>query len=293
MEAQDKWLSARKLAKLIEAAKVRAVIQMELSDELTVELSRQLHDAVLACIVFGYLPPLRLSCIRSLRHFLYKGACIEPCCSIPGCRGNRVCLVSKQPLRMALALPHHKNEKAWGHVGIDLVLPDELAQLLYKFLTQPHQKLRDYHNFAEANCPFVFMSKTGKGFDNATFSTYWTNWLLANGGNRMPPSFCRQVFVAERRDDARVVGPSDQGAALIMGNSVAQWDKWYDMQFEGRLGQNAVDAMASWRQALLNGPDAEPDVQAMSVNGSDTESDYASCASDIVDDDDVIEIDID
>lgn len=304
LEAEGKWLSAKQLVKLIDGAKDDAVRAMQQSEDVTVPLSRQLHDAMLACTVFGYLPPLRLSCIRSLKHFAYTGPCTEPCCSIPRCRGNRVCVVTSQPLQMTFELPHHKNEKAWGRGGIDFALPPEFAQLMYTFLGLPHQKLCSWHNFIEADCPFVFMSNAGKGFDNATFSTYWTKWLVAHNACAMPPSFCRQVFVAERRGDARVAGPSDEGASLIMGNSVAQWDKWYDLQLQSRIGQAAVDSMQSWRQALLqdvvSGPaQALPSVQPMGADvaqactrsGSQTESEYASCESDV--DSEVVEIEID
>ena len=60
------------------------------------------------------------------------------------------------------------------------------------------------------------------------------------------------MFVEERRSDDRVVGPSDEGAALIMMHSVEQQDKWCNaLHFHSRLGENAVNHMASRREALL------------------------------------------
>ena len=260
LEADGKWIDAAVLLQLIEDAKNEAVQALQQSDTVTVDLSRQLHDALLACTVFGYIPPLRLACIRSLLHFLYKGPCPEPGCRRPNCAGNRVCVLSTEPLKMSFSLPHHKNETAWGGRVIDFTLPDEFAQLLHIFLRLPHQRLRSFHNFAERDCPFVFMTASGKGFDNATFSKYWTTWLVAHDACPMPPSFCRHVFVGERRSNARVTGPSDEGASFVMGHSLAQWDKWYDMHFHSRIGQKAVDDMRSWRQALLQASPAEPAV---------------------------------
>ncbi len=66
------------------------------------------------------------------------------------------------------------------------------------------------------------------------------------------PSQCRQVFVHERRSAERVEGPSDKGAAMVMGHSPKQWDKWYDLDFHARHAQQAVDAMATWRNNLLS-----------------------------------------
>ena len=38
---------------------------------------------------------------------------------------------------------------------------------------------------------------------------------------------------------------------MVMGHSIKQWDKWYDMQYHPRMAQNAVDGMQSWRAAML------------------------------------------
>ena len=113
------------------------------------------------------------------------------------------------------------------------------------------QVMRDHHNFVGANCPYIFMDDEGRGFTHITLSTKWTKFLLKKAGVKMPPSQCRQVFVGERRSDDAVEGPSDIGAAHIMGHSVSQWDKWYDLQFHLRQGQSAVNAMDKWRSNLL------------------------------------------
>ena len=43
-----------------------------------------------------------------------------------------------------------------------------------------------------------------------------------------------------------------EGAAMVMGHSLAQWSKWYDLDFHSRESQQAVDAMATWRDQLLS-----------------------------------------
>jgi hypothetical protein len=64
----------------------------------------------------------------------------------------------------------------------------------------------------------------------------------------------RHVFVGERRSNTRVEGgPTDKGAAILMGHNVLMWDRIYDRAFKGRETQNAVNAMASWRSELLEG----------------------------------------
>ncbi len=67
----------------------------------------------------------------------------------------------------------------------------------------------------------------------------------------MNPSMCRQAFVDERASSSAAAGPSNQGAAIVMGHSEQQWRNWYDMQFQPRLAKNAVNSMKLWRTAML------------------------------------------
>jgi hypothetical protein len=163
------------------------------------------------------------------------------------------------------------------------------------------QVLRHYHNFVGPNCCFIFMDQQGRGFSNPTLSTHWVKWLEQETGSRMPPSQCRQVFVDERRSDSRVEGPSDAGAAHIMGHSVTQWDKWYDQQFYIRQGQNAVNAMDKWRQNLLREAGfQEPETpvcqeEPVTVRTIEEEDSFHSCAGSLngaVEEDVVIEEDL-
>ena len=61
----------------------------------------------------------------------------------------------------------------------------------------------------------------------------------------------RHVFVDERRSAGRAPGPSDAAAAMIMSNSVQQWDRSYDMNIRKREAQAGADAMLVWRQHML------------------------------------------
>ena len=66
-----------------------------------------------------------------------------------------------------------------------------------------------------------------------------------------PPSRIRHIFVDERRSLDAAPGPSNVGAATVMGNSVGQWDRSYDLGMRSRETQAAVDAMPQWREAML------------------------------------------
>lgn len=133
-----KWLPAHDLLVVILQCKQAAELRL-LQSGYTLPSSWQLHDALLACTIFGFLPPIRLSCIRTLLHPSYKGPCPQPDCTKEGCRGNRLIIVSKDPLVLTFHLVHHKNEKVWGHRAIAFTLPESYAQLVMTFIGKGHK----------------------------------------------------------------------------------------------------------------------------------------------------------
>ena len=75
----------------------------ELQQEgVTVQTSRQLHDAALASVTFSHLPPIRLSCIRGSVVASYQGPCLHPDCKMPGCEGNGLYNITTSPLLMRI-----------------------------------------------------------------------------------------------------------------------------------------------------------------------------------------------
>ncbi|KAL3144600.1 hypothetical protein ABBQ32_004324 [Trebouxia sp. C0010 RCD-2024] len=283
-----KWMCAADLVHTIHGAEQQSQAQMQ-QQGVTVETSRDMHDAALAAMIFSHLPPVRLSCIRSLVGPAYLGPCLHPDCKEPSCEGNRLSIMSESPLLMRISLPHHKNARKWGKAVIEFDVPSDLAQLLHTYLGAPRKALLEHHLLIGDACPYVFMDMHGRGFVAAAVLTlYWQKWLVSRGGVPMNPSMCRQVFVDERQSDSATAGPSNQGAAMVMGHSVKQWDKWYDMQYHPRLAQNAVDGMQSWRAAMLQSHTlAAPDLTLSTalhcghVLVSDSEeSQYQSCCSD-------------
>lgn len=230
------------------------VLAMYHKESMTARVARAVHDIGLVCTIFGHLPPIRLSCIRSLMVPSYAGTCLNPDCKLGStCHGNQLQNTAEHGLHMHL--PHHKNERNWSRAAISFSLPQELTKLLKLHLSKGWKLLTEY-NGAEDAC-HVFIDFQGRPFSSSNFSIYWNRLLQAMSIPCMPPKQCRQIFVAERRSEDRVAGPAERGAAMVMGHSVEQWDKWYDTSFHARHAQQAVDAMAPWRQALLSQP-AQP-----------------------------------
>ena len=107
-----KWLSAADLVHLIGFHRAEQQSQAQMQQQgVTVETSRDIHDAALAAMTFSHLPPIRLSCIRSLVVPTYAGHCLHLDCKEPSCQGNRLYTVSESPLLMRIKLPHHKNAR--------------------------------------------------------------------------------------------------------------------------------------------------------------------------------------
>ena len=171
---------------------------------VTVETSRDIHDAVLAAMIFSHLPPVRLSCIRSLVVPTYAGPCLHLDCKEASCQGNRLYIVSETPLLMRIKLPHHKNARNWGQAVIVFDLPPDLAQLMHTYLGAARKALLDHHLLIGDTSPYVFMDMHGRGVvDSAVLTLYWQKWLVSKGGCPYEPqhvqaSVCERATVQQR-----------------------------------------------------------------------------------------------
>ena len=250
--AQGKWMDALDLLNLIAFAKEVAedAILLQGYTDLT---TRQLHDASLGCIIFGYIPPNRLQCVWSLQHPDYQGPCLYPGCSKLRCQGNRLIITNKQPLEMHVHLPHHKNDGVWDNEPITFQLPSALASLLFEWTSFGHKHMCMQLQPQQAPSPYVFMNLKGLPFNTTTLGSYWQKWIKEQGGApNLRPSRCRHIFVDERLSADRVEGPLDTGAAMAMGNSVSAWNLHYHRQkhFHPKEAQQAVNSMDLWRESL-------------------------------------------
>ena len=133
----------------------------------------------------------------------------------------------------------------WGK-AISFNLPTSLSQLMAPFFT------KGYHGLL-TDKPTVFVDMGGSPLTKSNFSVYFMKMTRAIDPSfpKLAPSMLRHVFVDERRSKQRVEGPEDKGAAHVMGNSERQWELSYDLQFDTREAQAAVDAMDTWRCGVL------------------------------------------
>ena len=108
LEEDGAWVDARTVVTVLEAFRVEVIKDLPEFEDLSQYTARLLHDVCLTNTLFGYLPPVRVACIRKLQMPGSNQGCLDPDCHTPGCQGNRLEL---RPHVMWMVLPHHKNQK--------------------------------------------------------------------------------------------------------------------------------------------------------------------------------------
>lgn len=108
LESSGAWCDAKTIVTVLERFRLEALKALPAFGEYNSYVARLLHDACLVNTMFGYLPPIRVSCIRKLQLPSTTLGCLDSDCRTPGCRGNRL---EYKPDGLYMNLPHHKNQK--------------------------------------------------------------------------------------------------------------------------------------------------------------------------------------
>ena len=256
LDEQSKWGDVGMLIKLFLSKRDLVLDICARVSALSTGQARDLHDALLACFMFGWLPPTRSRCIRTLTGPHSSGPCSEEGCTLRGCQGNRVHSVPGQPGKLRLHLPHHKTVKSRGVLSLEL--PQDLADMVTLYMQRGYPVLSQYYQSKgfRGPHPYMFINKLGGAFTDGAFSSYWKMLMQRWGGPVFGPHFLRHVFVGERMSSHSVAGPDHAGAAHCMSNSLPAWLKSYNQKTSNFQGQMAVNSMAEWRNNLLKGQGA-------------------------------------
>ena len=258
MQASGQWATAAELVQCFEAARQKTVPEVhEWLEEhdgrmMGMYLALELQDVALANTLFGYLPPMRLECIKTMTRPGAGVGCQEEECTLgPDCAGNR--LEWKADGGLKIVFPHHKNRKTWGTAITLEDLPAELTEVLELYLEHAiptfcskYPKVQEHGR--------VFFTPTGLPH-TGSLSYHFRRILQSFGMPRalaIAPQTLRHIFIDERSAASPVAGPNDRDASLVMGNSVAAWGAWYQLsRWDGRAAQRAADQMQPWRAAML------------------------------------------
>ena len=251
LHEQGKWMHAKDVVCLFEQHR-HGVMEAfaNVSRVLSPAQARRVHDITLCCCMFGWMPPLRLYCIRTVTAPSVSRVCSEVGCSTPArpCAGNSITVTPSASL--SFHLPHHKNSLRWGKLAIQFAVPPGLHELLQLYLDKARPVLLAEN---EVSLPHLFFTTTGHKFSSSRFCQYFQEIMVKMGAPAIAPKDLRHIFVVDRCDDTSVPGPVNAGAAMVMGHSERAWHNVYDLKYSRRMADDAVSAMADWRAHHLAG----------------------------------------
>lgn len=281
----DAWIQAE-LQKIRQGSLQPSSHKHQLGEIFSKSVSRQQHNMLLVDCLSGFLPPTRLSCIRSIKiPSAARSPCKDPDCDRPGCRGNRLELMenfyvpsinslsssktSTQPVavsslfskpmlpppklqKLKLILEHHKTSTN-ANQAIECELPEDLAKNVHSYLQHGHPTLT-----LETDCKMLFVSSMGQAM---TEQCLWRLWLDLQKEWKAPwqpfePRLLRHIHVTfEIQSMADAVAATNssahmEGGAHIMGNSTKVWAKSYCPQYGSIMAQAAIDKITKWRKEL-------------------------------------------
>lgn len=141
--------------------------------------ARLVHDALLACMCWSHLPPLRGRDLYTLQVSYMDHICSERYCRGGGdCEGNFI-YQGDTPGVYGMQLSHHKNVKVQNGNIVRFWLPPELCQLLALF-EGLHPTLLKHHSQdpSDAASSFLFRKVHGGHFgESGRFGPYWEHLL--------------------------------------------------------------------------------------------------------------------
>jgi hypothetical protein len=213
------------------------------------ETAKATHDWLLCACLFGWVPPLRSSCLRSLL-MPHSAGCLEKGCKDkqPPCSGNHLAY-SPDHAWLEMHLPHHKNCGRWKGQAISFRVPADMGSLFKKHIRWGHAMLVEPWGEDTSQ---VFVTSKGTQLTQPHLQSI-LDYMLRELQVKIPAHWLRHIFVEERMSTSRVQGPEDLGAAMVMGHCCRQWvGDSYDRWFSKREAQRAVDSMHLWRQGVMD-----------------------------------------
>ena len=265
LKEQGKWLDAPQLMAKVEGVRLNALAQvkgMKDGNVARMEAAKSVHNALLATMCFGYMPPLRHNSVLLTITAPPHHGCIHIDCQHKdvGCKGNRVYRHSTKG-NWWLEVPHHKNTRAWKGTPIRFELPSEVEELLDHHLQWAHRTLT---GMLDEVAPTLFVNTTtGMPMKEQEVSQVWSKTVLQGTGVHFGPQMCRSIFASSTHD----LGVSNtKGMAMIMGTSQNVWDNVYDKHFDSREAHEAMSQMPTIRKQLLEMAQVPPRIPSPPID---------------------------
>jgi hypothetical protein len=243
---------------------------------LTTEEITVLRDATMLGTSIGHVGlTVRISSVRTVKAPQFANTpCGAPDCSTPNCKGNRLVVEEVEPTedspgvsnqRFLLDVPHHKNSGRGISMPQVPIESPKLLRLLRAWINlgrpsiTSHASRRDADEYKDPET--LFLSPHGLQY---TELSKWYRDVHVKYAAPYPIitlQAYRSVFVTDRMEDPDRPGPSNEGAATIMGNSVRQWGASYFKNKKIKQAKAASKEMAAYRRSHLvqQGYEAEDD----------------------------------
>jgi hypothetical protein len=258
------------------------------------EDARYIHDSILIAFITGaYIPPCRISLIRTWSHPSEPG-CTDPDCLVGSCKGNRLvpfnsetnetfddqCASSscdsqtdvfeaylswlKNPPTfdsIQSIVVHGKNDRRPRACDIKYVLPPgDLTTILLAHITLGHLVISSRTKQRFRGTSRMFVSSFGGPFDNSGFTQYWGKIVkTCNIARQMnisyfQPSAVRTTWVEDACAALGMPPNHWDGAAVVMGSNTRQWTA--NVYYPNKpcvAAQNAIDVYNSYIERRTGG----------------------------------------
>lgn len=224
------------------------------------------RDMFLANMAAGHLPPLRNSTLRTVKHpYFASEPCKVPGCTVRGCLGNRL-LWSRSGegvVSVRMIVVHHKTERHPSSQPIDVKLPATLVSAIAPYVEHGWAHLVRMRCEASQRPQQLLLDDKARPLQSNGLDILWDRLLRKYNNNifsqYFPITRLRHAFVGDIRSGEASLPPSvtEEGLAMIMGNSTRLWDNTYDAHRKRRLMQQGADGMAVWRTGILQRTGAE------------------------------------
>lgn len=269
LQASNRWVDGPTLAlhsqeKVREALSALAECEGGEGGGISTAVANKLLTGFLCALTSGtFLPPIRPSCVATMLIPMDEAAaasrqCMHPDCLYPdACSGNRLYWADDACMHLVATFAHHKTVSAARGGPITFELPPRVNEVAVLYLKHAHPILTASSD--EAAARYVFVRPRGDPLTAESYADWWKRRVLGDKGWDISPQLCRHIFVTEVMEaiqDGRPA-PDPEGAAEIMGNSVATWHSSYWVHSEyakRRRGQQAVHDTARMYEADLLAP---------------------------------------
>jgi hypothetical protein len=233
---------------------------------LPYQLSSLVRDAAMLGMAVGHVGlTVRIKAIRTVKDPKFSATvCTDTTCTSAACKGNIVDITFPDELvddiddsdtpECRLLLPHHKNSNRGIAMPTVPITSSKLCKLLGTWTKHGRPRFEDMAKEIQPGWKdpeTLFISAQGKSFQGLT-AWYKSVHETHNAPYPyLPINTYRKVFVADRLENPDRPGPSNEGAAIIMGNSVRQWQASYWPNKQQKLAHGAAADMEVYRQGLL------------------------------------------